>query len=313
MATKLNFLQYTYRIRINQETVYSQTFPGPHFGSWTINFITHYSLLARSLARPPAHPPSSLHREEIGEISHANSSSCLLSTLNLLTPGRWGCNLESMTFKLVIQNSSMGTDYEIVLRWMPQVPTNEKSTLVQVIAWCWCHQATNHCLSRCWPRSLLPYGITSMLGHNVLTHWGRATHICVGKLTIIGSDNGLSPGRRQAIIWTIAGILLIGSLGTNLGNFNRNSNIFIQENAFENVVCKMASICLGLNVLKNQTSTHKDLTLDITVPANVLSPDSSNPSADTALAMVVHFLKSAINDFIYIFTDLKISFKMVEG
>ena len=36
MATKLNFLQYTYRIRINHKTLYSQTFPGPHFGSWTI-------------------------------------------------------------------------------------------------------------------------------------------------------------------------------------------------------------------------------------------------------------------------------------
>ena len=47
-----------------------------------------------------------------------------------------------------------------------------------------------------------------------LTHWGRVTHICVRKLTIIGSDNGLSPGRRQAIIWTNAGILLIGPLGT---------------------------------------------------------------------------------------------------
>ena len=35
MATKLNFLQYTYRIRINHKTLYSQTFPGPHFGSWT--------------------------------------------------------------------------------------------------------------------------------------------------------------------------------------------------------------------------------------------------------------------------------------
>ena len=48
-----------------------------------------------------------------------------------------------------------------------------------------------------------------------LTHWGRVTHICVSKLTIIGSDNGLSPGRHQTIIWTNAGILLIGSLGTN--------------------------------------------------------------------------------------------------
>ena len=44
------------------------------------------------------------------------------------------------------------------------------------------------------------------LGLNELTHWGRVTHICVSKLTIIGSDNGLSPGRRQTVIWTIAGI-----------------------------------------------------------------------------------------------------------
>ena len=48
-----------------------------------------------------------------------------------------------------------------------------------------------------------------------LTHWGRVTHIYVSKLTIIGSDNGLSPGRRQAIIWTNAGILLIRTLVTN--------------------------------------------------------------------------------------------------
>ena len=41
------------------------------------------------------------------------------------------------------------------------------------------------------------------------------THISVSRLTIIGSDNGLSPGRRQAIIWTNVGILLIGSLATN--------------------------------------------------------------------------------------------------
>ena len=32
----------------------------------------------------------------------------------------------------------------------------------------------------------------------------------------IGSDNGLSPGRRQAIFWTNAGILVIASLGINL-------------------------------------------------------------------------------------------------
>ena len=48
-----------------------------------------------------------------------------------------------------------------------------------------------------------------------LTHCGRVTHICVGKLAIIGWDNGLSPLRRQSIIWANARILLIGPLGTN--------------------------------------------------------------------------------------------------
>ena len=50
---------------------------------------------------------------------------------------------------------------------------------------------------------------------STLTHWGRVTHICVSRLTVTGPDNGLSPGRRQAIIWTNAGILFIGPLGTN--------------------------------------------------------------------------------------------------
>ena len=38
-------------------------------------------------------------------------------------------------------------------------------------------------------------------------------HICISKLTSIGSDNGLLPGRHQAIIWTNPGILLTGTLG----------------------------------------------------------------------------------------------------
>ena len=58
-------------------------------------------------------------------------------------------------------------------------------------------------------------GNINVVTKKISTHWGRATHLCVSKLTIIGSDNGLSPGRRQAIIWTNDGILLIGPLRTN--------------------------------------------------------------------------------------------------
>ena len=84
----------------------------------------------------------------------------------------------------------------------------------------------------------------------LLTHWGRATHICVSKLTTIGSDNGLSPGRRQAIMWTIAGILLIGPFGTNFSEIV----ISIQTFSFKKMHLKVSSVkwrpsCLGLNVL----------------------------------------------------------------
>ena len=62
---------------------------------------------------------------------------------------------------------------------------------------------------------ILFYAKVVVLKALILTHWGQVRHICVNKLTIIGSDNGLSPGQCQAIIWTNAGILLIGPLGTN--------------------------------------------------------------------------------------------------
>ena len=87
----------------------------------------------------------------------------------------------------------------------------------------------------------------------MLTHWGRVMHICVSKLTIIGADNGLSLGWRQAIIWTNAGILLIRALGTNI------SEILIKICAFslKKMLLKMSSgkrrpSCLGLNVLTSR-------------------------------------------------------------
>ena len=77
------------------------------------------------------------------------------------------------------------------------------------------------------------------------------THICVSKLSIIGSDNGLSPGRRQAIIWTSAGILVIEPLGTNFSEILIENRIF----SFKKMYLKISSgkwrpYCLGLNVLK---------------------------------------------------------------
>ena len=94
-------------------------------------------------------------------------------------------------------------------------------------------------------------GFTWHLNSTILTHWGRVTHICVSKLTIFGSDNGLAPGRRQTIIWTNDGILLIGPLGTNFSEIL----IEILTFSFKKMRLKVSSakrrpFCLGLNVLK---------------------------------------------------------------
>ena len=79
--------------------------------------------------------------------------------------------------------------------------------------------------------------VTCYIRRITLTHWGRVSHIYVGKLTVIGSDNGLSPGRRQAIIWNNAGILLIGPLGTNVSEIL----IEIYTFSFKKMHLKMSS------------------------------------------------------------------------
>ena len=82
-----------------------------------------------------------------------------------------------------------------------------------------------------------------------LFHWGRVTHIVVSKLSIIGSDNGLSPG-RQAIIWTNAGILLIGPLGTNFSEILSNIHKFsVKKMHLKMLSAKWRPFCLGLNML----------------------------------------------------------------
>ena len=83
-----------------------------------------------------------------------------------------------------------------------------------------------------------PNGVTGDWDHCkefVLTHWGRVTHICVNILTIIGSDNG---------------ILLIWTLGTNVGEILREIHAY----SFKKIHLKMSSakgrlFSLGLNEL----------------------------------------------------------------
>ena len=109
-----------------------------------------------------------------------------------------------------------------------------------------------------------------------LTHWGRVTYICVGNLTIIGPDNGFSPGRRQAIICTNAGILFIEPLGTNLNEIL----IEILTFPFKKMRLKVSSgkwrpFCLGLNVFVLTVSDTRESSTWSTVNL-LLCPDPSS-------------------------------------
>ena len=94
----------------------------------------------------------------------------------------------------------------------------------------WCVTRLHYITDRFYMWKAVPYNSNNL---PLYIHWGRAAHICVGGLTIIGSDNVLSPCRRQAIISTNDGILLNGPSGTNLSK----------------ILIKIHSFCLVLNVL----------------------------------------------------------------
>ena len=87
-----------------------------------------------------------------------------------------GCDLKKCNFQSILVIGLFRSLHGNAIRWMPQDLTDDKSTLFQVMAWC--HQATSHYLSQCWPRSMLPYVVTRSQWVNVI----RARN-CIDGLT----------------------------------------------------------------------------------------------------------------------------------
>ena len=170
---------------------------------------------------------------------------------------------------------------------MPYGDIDLESALVQVIACClvspghhpdqWWHfvsstliinwtlwnkfhwksnQNARKVILKCPPyRSFLPQSQSSLLilgdPRSLLTRWGWETHICVNKLyAIIGPDNGSAPVGHQAIIWTNAGIVLIGPLGTRVNEILIKIHTFLFKKIHLQMLAgKWRPFCLSLNVL----------------------------------------------------------------
>ena len=104
---------------------------------------------------------SRMTSRRLRECGHALSSpACLLwwEALAHWPLGEFNKILTKIIFRLILVTDGYDISSKIALRWTALDLSDNKSPLVQVMAWC--RQATSHYLSQCWPRSLSPYGIT---------------------------------------------------------------------------------------------------------------------------------------------------------
>ena len=109
-------------------------------------------------------------------------------------PGRSGFDSKNGIFYLVLLIGIFRSSHYNALRWMPQDLTDDKSTLVQVMAWC--RQASSHYLSQCWLSSLSPYGVArpQWVNTKAETKWlpfcrqHFQSHFLVWKLPYLDSD-----------------------------------------------------------------------------------------------------------------------------
>ena len=118
------------------------------------------SFARTQLMRTPTSPTTGMMQRDIivSIVPNGGLHMVLLKSINSLAPGKFEWNFRYLIFQIISVIDGWGISCELALRWMSLDPTDDKSTLVQVMAWC--RQATSHYLSQCWPRSMSPYGVT---------------------------------------------------------------------------------------------------------------------------------------------------------
>ena len=126
-----------------------------------------------------------------------DSTTWATNMFNSLVPGRFEWNLKQIIFKLILVTDDWDISCGIALRWFSLDVTDDKSTLVQAMAWC--RQATSHYLRQCWPRSMSPYGVT---GPQWVKLWRK--YMCLNSLWFSEPYGITDPGQHWFSQWLVA-------------------------------------------------------------------------------------------------------------
>ena len=173
--------QHTWWCNIRYKNIKSPRYPG-----WINNYSSWYQFKLKSLFK------IIFHTENVPNPHHHYSSAILISPglfqhqtachhagkqchaapyhddLTHWPLGDFKEILDKWFSSYIYVIDGWGISNEVAIRWMSLDFSKNKSTLVQVMAWC--HQATSHNLNQCWPRSLSPYGVIRRQWVKALRH-----------------------------------------------------------------------------------------------------------------------------------------------
>ena len=169
------------------------------------------------------------------DLSPDQCQAIIWTNARILSIGPLGTNFSEILFEIYIFSAwLLHFKMSSANWWLFCLSLNELSAVWKVQCFFPVSSVVINFISWWWTPNFHPKGQKSPL--NSLRPSDTCIYICISKLATIGSDNGLSPGGRQAIIWTNDGMMLVQTLGTNFSEILSENHAF----SFKKIHFKMS-------------------------------------------------------------------------
>ena len=156
--------------------------------------------------------------------------------INSLGPGRSECNSKNVISNLVLLIGIFRSSHGNALQWMPQGLTDDKSTLLQVMAWC--RQATSHYLSQRWLSSLSPYSVARpqwvngiSWRHQVMEIHPSLLALCEGNPPVTGGfpSQRTNNAKFWCLLWTTNSWVPVNVMNNHFVGLVEDCNTYISS------------------------------------------------------------------------------------